>query len=44
MKKSVDTSNITAANLLLLSFESSSHNACVVEPGKMSSREEKLDD
>ena len=39
MKKSTDISNIAAVNLLLLSFESSSHTACAVEPGKTSSSE-----
>ena len=43
MKKSADISNIAAVNLLLLSFESSSYTACVVEPGKTSSSEGKLD-
>ena len=37
--KSADISNIAAVNLLLLSFESSSHTACAVEPGKTSSSE-----
>ena len=43
MKKSDNISNIAAVNLLLLSFESSLHIACVVEPGKTSSTEWKSD-
>ena len=43
MKKSADISNIAAVNLLLLSFESSSHTACAVEAGKTSSRGGKSD-
>ena len=43
MKKSADISNIAAVNLLLLSFESSSHTACAVEPGKTSFSERKSD-
>ena len=36
MKKSADINNIAAVNLLLLSFESSSHTSWAVEPGKTS--------
>ena len=43
MKKSADISNIVTVNLSLLSFESSSHTACAVEPGKTSSSEGILD-
>ena len=39
MKKSADVSNIVTVNLLLMSFKSSSHTACAVEPGKTSSSE-----